>query len=191
MPPSTIPGLLCLPSCPDISHTLPEEKVVLDDPRSLQSRLGENSLPEQISLFIEKSKYRLTVFDQGQPVKSYRMVLGPNPTGDKQREGDLKTPEGLFRIRDLYPHPTWSKFIWLDYPTPQSWKKHFLAKVSGDIGLLDSIGGQVGIHGVPSNAESWIESQKNWTWGCVSLTNSDVDEIYSVIGKGTVVEIVP
>ncbi len=143
------------------------------------------------TILIEKSQYRLTIYYQNKAVKSYPVVFGSNPVGNKLREGDMKTPEGTFKVRDLYPHSSWSKFIWLDYPNQDSWTKHLQAKKSGKIKMSDSIGGEIGIHGVPYNSNSLIDTKSNWTWGCISLKNKDVDEIYSVIETGTVVKIVP
>ncbi|MBC6417900.1 MAG: L,D-transpeptidase [Prochloron sp. SP5CPC1] len=143
------------------------------------------------SILIEKSKYRLTLYHEGEPLKSYPVVFGSNPKGDKLREGDSRTPEGIFKIRDLYPHPSWSKFIWLDYPNQNSWQKHLEAKRQGKISSLDSIGGEIGIHGVPNNSDSLIDNQTNWTLGCISLKNRDVDEIYQAVSTGTIVEIIP
>ncbi len=119
------------------------------------------------------------------------MVFGSNPTGDKLREGDEKTPEGIYHIRDLYPHADWAKFIWLDYPTSQSWRKHFQAKLTGEINFLLPIGGEIGIHGVPKGGDNLIDERSNWTWGCVSLKNDDVNEIYQFVKQGTLVEITP
>jgi murein L,D-transpeptidase YafK len=138
-----------------------------------------------------KSKYRLTVYYRQQPIKSYPFVLGQNPVGDKAKEGDYKTPEGIFNIRDLYPHPSWSKFLWLDDPNSTSWRKHFNAKLNGKIGLLDSVGSEVGIHRIARKSESFIDEQIHWTWGCISLKNKVIDEIYSAVKVGTIVEILP
>ncbi|VEP18022.1 conserved hypothetical protein [Hyella patelloides LEGE 07179] len=106
------------------------------------------------------------------------------------KEGDLKTPEGIFKVKDLYPHPQWSKFVWLDYPNQQSWHKHLQAKKQGIIPLSASVGSAIGIHGVNQGNDYLIEERNNWTWGCISLKNKDVDEIYSVIEIGTVVKII-
>ena len=146
---------------------------------------------DKVTILIEKADHRLTVFYDQQPIKSYPVVFGKNPVGDKRNEGDRKTPEGIFHIRDLYPHAAWSKFLWLDYPTPQAWREHFHAKMTGDLSWLLPIGGQVGIHGVPNDDDTLIDSQTNWTWGCPSMKNKDVDELYSVVQVGTMVEIVP
>lgn len=89
---------------------------------------------------------------------------------------------------DLYPHPGWSKFLWLDYPNKYSWRKHFQAKLAGKINWNDSIGSEIGIHGTPS--DNLIEKKENWTLGCISLKNKDVDELYQVVQAGTEVEII-
>ncbi len=145
----------------------------------------------QTSIAIEKSKYRLTLYYQGKAIKSYPVVFGDNPVGDKFREGDYKTPEGVFKIRDLYPHQKWSKFIWIDYPNEESWTKHLQAKQKGKINWTSSIGGEIGIHGVPQGSDYLIEDRKNWTWGCISLKNKDVDELYNAVQIGTTIEIMP
>ncbi|NEP63136.1 MAG: L,D-transpeptidase [Symploca sp. SIO2G7] len=194
MPISEIPSVLCLTSCNPKQpvHPSMEGEQLLNYQQSLQELLPEDDVePEKVSILIEKSNYRLTVFYNLQPIKSYPVVLGSNPTGDKLHEGDRKTPEGIYHIRDLYPHPSWSKFIWLDYPTPQSWREHFRAKLEGKINWLLPIGGEIGIHGVPTGMDTLIEQRSNWTWGCPSLKNSDVDEIYQFVGRGSLVEIVP
>ncbi|WP_235526544.1 L,D-transpeptidase family protein [Nostoc piscinale] len=125
------------------------------------------------------------------PVKSYPVVFGSNSVGDKYGEGDKRTPEGILKVRDLYPHPQWSKFIWLDYPNGQSWRKHFQAKINGKLAWHIPIGGQVGIHGVPIGTDKMISDRYNWTLGCPSLKNQDVDELYQWVEKDTVVEILP
>ncbi len=144
----------------------------------------------KISVFIEKSQYRLTVYYDQKNIKSYKVVFGGAPQGDKRREGDLKTPEGLLTIQDKYPHPDWSKFLWLDYPNAQSECKHQRAKQTGEIPWNSTIGGEVGIHGVPQLGDRLIDDRKNWTWGCPSLKTNDINELYDVVQIGTIVEIV-
>lgn len=173
-------------------HILPDYEGFLNSEQSLAVIIDSSQKDvNEISILVEKSKQRLTVYHSGKPVKSYPVVFGENPQGDKLQQGDQKTPEGLFKIRDLYPHETWSKFLWLDYPTTTSWKKHLKAKQQGNISWWDGIGGEIGIHGVPVNGDALIDQGINWTLGCVSLKNSDVDEIYPVVKVGTIVEIVP
>lgn len=138
-----------------------------------------------------KSQRQLIVYYQNRPVKSYPIVLGKNPVGDKQKQGDYKTPEGVFQVHDLYPHPEWSKFIWINYPTRISWRQYWRAKLAGDINWHDGIGGEIGIHGVPAGQDYLIDKQNDWTWGCIALKNKDVDELYEYLQKGTVINILP
>ena len=145
----------------------------------------------QTAILIEKSLNRLTIYYRERPLKSYPVVFGSNPVGDKLREGDRKTPEGVFKIGDLYPHARWSKFIWIDYPNQESWRKHLQAKKQRVIPVSASIGGEIGIHGVNRGANYLIDKKNNWTLGCISLKNSDVDEIYSIVEVGTGVNILP
>ncbi|AFZ26325.1 hypothetical protein Cylst_4227 [Cylindrospermum stagnale PCC 7417] len=187
-----LPAVLCIPACPPESqmHTPPAGNQLLNYDKPLEQLVTGNN-QQKISLLIEKSQHRLTLYDDQKPVKSYPVVFGTNPTGDKRGEGDRRTPEGILQIQDLYPHPQWSKFLWLNYPNVQSWRKHFQSKASGELGWYIPIGGEVGIHGVPAGADNMISYRQNWTWGCPSLKNQDVDELYQYVQKGTVVEILP
>lgn len=172
-------------------HQPPSESKPITTNKSIDELLGSPVDKAKISILIEKSKYRLTIYQNRQPIKSYPVVLGDNPKGDKFIEGDRRTPEGIFHLKDLYPHPQWSKFLWLDYPNATSWRKHLKAKQTGKIPWYTSIGKDVGIHGVPANSDKLIEAQVNWTWGCISLRTTDVNEIYRVSRSGTLVEILP
>lgn len=193
MPLTEVLSVACFPSCQSEKsfHPSIETENLLNSEKSLHQLLEKELDQKGISILVEKSKFRLTIFYNLKPLKSYPIVLGSSPTGDKLHEGDQKTPEGIYYVRDLYPHPSWSKFIWIDYPRPESWREHFKAKFSGDLSWLLPIGGQIGIHGVPTGQDSMIEQRLNWTWGCISLKNQDVDEIYSFVDSGTIVEIIP
>ncbi len=142
-----------------------------------------------VAILIDKSNYTLQVYAGDTLVKSYPVVFGGNPVDDKLREGDQCTPEGNFKINSKYPHKKWSKFIWLNYPTTDSWRKHRLAKKEGRISKNAKIGGQIGIHGVPKGTDFMIETRINWTLGCISLTNKDINEIYPYIDKKTPIKI--
>jgi murein L,D-transpeptidase YafK len=179
--------------CPqqDPYHQLLPEARSATAIKSIDQLLGDRLDKSKISILIEKSRYRLTIYQDKIAIKSYPVVFGDNPKGDKFIEGDRRTPEGIFHLKDLYPHPQWSKFLWLDYPNSASWRKHLTAKQTGKIPWYTSIGKDVGIHGVPVNSDKLIEAQVNWTWGCISLKTADVNEIYQVSRSGTLVEILP
>lgn len=141
-------------------------------------------------ILVDKSEYQLKVMKDTVVIKSYPVVLGPNPVADKLRKGDGCTPEGCFRIKTFYPHRKWSRFIWFDYPNEESYRKHNLAKEKGLIPQRCDIGGELGIHGVPPGQDYLIDQGQNWTLGCVSMKNRDVAELYDFVFEGMVVEIV-
>ena len=147
--------------------------------------------PTGISLRIEKSTYRLIVMRNGEDLKAYPCVFGFNPVDDKRMQGDGCTPEGKFTLRSVYPHDFWSRFMWVDYPTRESYEKHKASKAAGEIPKTATIGGEIGIHGVPDAMDEMIDNLENWTLGCISLKNKDVKEVYQWIQAGTEVEIVP
>jgi murein L,D-transpeptidase YafK len=149
-----------------------------------------DSLPEAMEMIhieIDKSDYILSLMADSMVIKQYPVVFGRNPVDDKLRQGDCCTPEGRFRIRTKYPHNSWDKFIWIDYPTEESWKKHRQAKQEGIIEESASIGGEIGIHGVPGGSSGVIDLRVNWTLGCVSLKNRDINDFYPYVQAGTLV----
>ncbi len=155
------------PTFTEVKTEVEELKEVILDPATIDKT--------KTSIYISKSKYELSLLQEGQLLKTWKVVLGSNPKDDKLRQGDRCTPEGIFKVRDLYPHHSWSKFIWIDYPNEESRRKHAKAKAEGIIDEDASIGGEVGIHGVPEGADYWVEQGDNWTYGCVSLKNEDVE----------------
>jgi len=124
--------------------------------------------------------------------KRYPCVLGESPVGDKFHQGDRRTPEGRFTFRNKRVHDQWHKFIWVDYPNATSWKRYKERQAQGLIPEGKDIGGEIGIHGVPEGMDQWIVQGVDWTWGCIALRNTDLDEIYPHIRPGrTTITIVP
>ncbi|WP_176955875.1 murein L,D-transpeptidase family protein [Catalinimonas alkaloidigena] len=145
--------------------------------------------PEQLRIVVTKSQYTLTVWHDSLALRGYDVVFGANPVDDKLRQGDHCTPEGTFRVKSKYPHAKWSYFIWLDYPTDDSWRKHRRAKLEGRIPPEAEIGGEIGIHGVPKGYDHAIRYKQNWTQGCVSMTTADLEDLYAVVTEGMLLEI--
>ena len=142
-----------------------------------------------VNVVIDKSEYTLSIFTADTLVKQYDVVFGGNPIDDKHKEGDKCTPEGVFGMRDKYPHRSWSKFIWIDYPNEASWKKFNKRKADGIIKEGETIGGEVGIHGVPEGMDHMIDDKSNWTLGCISMKNKDLNELYPYVTKQTKITI--
>lgn len=144
-----------------------------------------------IFIFIQKDSLLLTVLAKDStPIKSYPVALGGNPKDDKLMQGDQCTPEGTFFVRAAYPHDKWDFFVWINYPTEDSWRKHKQAKAEGKIPSGASIGGEIGIHGVPLGADYLIDRKQHWTLGCISLKSDDIRELFPLlrVGRKVVIE---
>ncbi|MBK6830472.1 MAG: L,D-transpeptidase family protein [Flavobacteriales bacterium] len=145
-----------------------------------------------IRFHVDKSERRFDVFDGDHLLKSYPCVLGEKPVGDKFHQGDRKTPEGTFTFRSKRVHHQWHKFVWVDYPNTESWRRYNERRSEGLIPAGKDIGGEIGIHGVPDGMDHWIDAGEDWTWGCIALKNADVDEIYPyIIAQRTEITVEP
>jgi lipoprotein-anchoring transpeptidase ErfK/SrfK len=138
-------------------------------------------------LVVRKQSRQLSVFKGTKPVKMFPVVLGHNPRNDKLEQGDKCTPEGVYRVVSKYPHPKWSKFILLNYPTQANWLKFADAKRRGQIPIDAQIGGDIGIHGTEYDYKNILG--ENWTLGCISLKNKDIGELYRLVQTGSIVVI--
>ncbi|QEC67741.1 L,D-transpeptidase [Panacibacter ginsenosidivorans] len=140
-------------------------------------------------LVVEKSKYELSVYDDDGWYATYPVVFGNKDLGDKMREGDRKTPEGTFTIISKKVHEKWDRFMMLDYPTQESYQRFYERKAHGLIPQNATIGGGIGIHGTWPREDYAIDRYDNWTMGCISMKNEDVEELYNMIPVGTKVQI--
>ena len=162
-----------------------------DTTKNLQTIIKEGNIPKsELSVTIDKSAYTLSVFHKDSMLISYPCVFGFNEVDDKMQEGDGCTPEGTFGIRSKYAHRSWKYFIWIDYPNKESWSRFKKRKADGTIEQSATIGGEIGIHGVPDGADSMIADKVNWTLGCISLTNKDIEDLYKSISNSTKILIV-
>jgi len=153
-------------------------------------RVSSNTMPiAPIQIIIDKSSYELYVYDKEGWFATYPVVFGNNSLEDKKMEGDRNTPEGNFKIASKRVHEKWDRFMGLDYPTRESLEKFRERKKRGEIPANASPGGGVGIHGTWPHEDYVIDRYKNWTNGCISLKNEDVEDLYSYVPVGTPVTI--
>ena len=190
-----VPGLVaCQAPLEHAGSPKPEHAVTAAVPdRPLALLIDSLALDARtIRFHVDKSERRFRVHVQDRLLKTYPCVLGEKPVGDKYHQGDRKTPEGTFGFRSKRVHAQWHKFIWVDYPNAESWRRFKERMARGLIPPAKDIGGEIGIHGVPEGKDHWIEAGADWTWGCIALKNTDVDEIYPFIIVGqTKMEVVP
>ena len=136
-------------------------------------------------IVIEKSKRMLTLMSGTKRVQTYRVALGGQPVGAKDRQGDHKTPEGIYSVDAKNPNSQFHKALHISYPSQ--------ADRANARNLGVSPGGDVEIHGLRAKW-GWIGAKHrltDWTDGCIALTNEEIDEIYPLIKVGTPVEIRP
>jgi murein L,D-transpeptidase YafK len=137
------------------------------------------SLPKApVKIIVDKSSYELYVYDADGWYATYPVVFGNSSLSDKKMEGDKNTPEGTFHIASKRVHDKWHRFMALDYPTKESWEKFNQRKSRGEIPESARIGGGIGIHGTWPHEDFQIDRYKNWTLGCISMKNEDVEDFY-------------
>jgi lipoprotein-anchoring transpeptidase ErfK/SrfK len=142
-----------------------------------------------VQIIIDKSSYELYVYDKIGWFATYPVVFGNNTLDDKKIEGDRNTPEGSFKIANKRVHEKWDRYMGLNYPTQESLAKFNRRKQTGEVPSNASPGGGIGIHGTWPNEDYVIDRYKNWTNGCISLKNEDVEDLYSYVPVGTPVTI--
>jgi murein L,D-transpeptidase YafK len=129
----------------------------------------------------------LDVYQNGDRVRSYPAVFGMGGIKEKLHEGDRRTPTGLYAIVGKRAHARWSRFLLLDYPNLHDVQRYEVAMDSGDIPMLGSraagVGGMVGIHG--TDKPRLNELGVDWTWGCISISNADVEDLSRLVPIGT------
>lgn len=147
------------------------------------AKLPDHAKAQQI--LVEKSQRRLSLLDeQGKVLKSYRVSLGFGGEGAKRREGDGLTPEGVYKIAGRNPRSGYHLSLRVSYPSPADTKRAQSEGVSP--------GSDIMIHGV-RNYFGWVgpfQHLRDWTAGCIAVTNRDVEEIWRAVDDGTRIEIV-
>jgi murein L,D-transpeptidase YafK len=154
---------------------LPREHVDLPPPPPLTGQIDR--------IVIEKAARRMQLFQDGKAVRSYRIALGFTPVGDKERQGDGKTPEGEFKINRRNDRSAFHLSLGLDYPKSEDRTR------AAEGGY--SPGGDIFIHGQPNALAEGFRLRGDWTAGCIAVTNAEMREIWAVTPIGTAVEIRP
>ena len=136
-------------------------------------------------LLVEKAARRLTLFRGATPLKSYHVALGRAPIGPKKREGDYRTPEGAYLIDRRKQDSAFHRALHISYPSPTDTaqaRKHGVEP-----------GGDIMIHGI-RNGLGWLGAlhrTRDWTAGCIAVTNAQIEEIWRAVPDGTSIEIRP
>lgn len=135
-------------------------------------------------IVIDKAGRLMVAFQNGKPVRSYHIALGFAPEGDKKRQGDGKTPEGIFKIDRRNDKSRFYLSLGLNYPRPEDVAR---AKAEG----VDP-GGDIFIHGQPNGrVEKGYRISGDWTDGCPAISDLEMKELFAATPLGTIVEIRP
>jgi len=132
-----------------------------------------------------KKERTLRLLSQGKVIRTYEVALGGDPVGPKAQQGDHKTPEGSYVLDSRNPHSQFYKSIHISYPSEHD---RALARRNGV-----SPGGDVFVHGLPNGygAIGAAHRLRDWTDGCIAVTNEELDEIWAAVPDGTPIEIRP
>jgi murein L,D-transpeptidase YafK len=141
--------------------------------------------PRADAILIVKHERKLYLLRNSYPLRSYRIALGLSPTGAKDRRWDFRTPEGSYIIDFRLEHSHYFKALHISYPSPADLKRSSALHLPA--------GGDIFIHGEPNRPTKPVSYYKtrDWTNGCIALSDEDLQELWDLTAGQTPVEIVP
>ena len=130
-------------------------------------------------ILVDKGIRKLTLMKDGKRYKSYSISLGFDPIGHKMKQGDGRTPEGLYIINSLHTNSDFYLSLKISYPN-----KWDLLRAES---IGENPGGQIMIHGLPNGKSSLDVGHlnKDWTNGCIAVHNYEIKEIFNMVVRGT------
>lgn len=153
---------------------------------SLVAAPGVLSRYEQADyLLVIKSERKLYLLKEGEVLRSFKIALGLIPSGPKRREGDFRTPEGIYHLDARNPSSDYFLSIRISYPDTQDVTRARAEAVDP--------GGQIMIHGQPNVPKYSASRYQTWDWtdGCIAVSNSDMVDIWLMTDEATPIEIRP
>jgi murein L,D-transpeptidase YafK len=136
-------------------------------------------------VLVLKRERRMQVLRAGVVLREYKIALGGNPFGPKRHRGDRRTPEGEYVLDWRNEDSAYHRSIHISYPNDEDVRR------AAELGLPPGSG--VMIHGLP-NGTGWIgeaHRARDWTRGCIAVTDEEMDEIWELVDDGTPIEIRP
>jgi murein L,D-transpeptidase YafK len=142
--------------------------------------------PAAAKIIVFKSERRMELLDvESNVLKTYEVSLGADPEGPKSRQGDSKTPEGVYKISGRNPGSSYHLSLRISYPNTRD--------IAEAAALGVSPGGDIFIHGLP-NGRGFLGSRHllyDWTDGCIAVTDQEIEEIWTLVPDDTPIEIRP
>jgi murein L,D-transpeptidase YafK len=142
-------------------------------------------MPTADRVVVYKGDRKMLLMHGNSILRTYKVSLGLNPIGHKERAGDFRTPEGRYRLTRRNPRSDFFLSIQVSYPNDADVKN---ARRNG----WDS-GGSIMIHGLPNQLKHTpaFYASSDWTDGCIAVTNSDMLEIWLLLEDNSPIEILP
>lgn len=137
--------------------------------------------PKVTHIIVAKKRRRMFLMNGERVIRKYRIGLGFAPEGDKKIMGDGKTPEGVYYIDRRNPNSRFHLSLGISYPNARD---RMEAKALGK-----NPGGDIFIHG-----EAPVKPKHkgpDWTAGCISVKNHQIEDIYAMVEDGTAIHILP
>jgi murein L,D-transpeptidase YafK len=143
--------------------------------------------PPQLAdrVVVRKSERHLYLMRGETVLRSYRVALGLNPVGPKEQEGDSRTPEGHYTLTRRNPRSEYFLSIQVSYPNDRDMQRARRNRLTP--------GGSIMIHGLPNELrrEPAYYEQRDWTDGCIAVSDSDMLEIWLMTPPDTPIDILP
>ncbi len=143
------------------------------------------STPRADAILVVKHERTLYLLHDSVPLRSYHIALGLSPIGAKEHRWDFRTPEGSYIIDFRLEHSHYFKSLHISYPSPADLKRSSALHLPA--------GGDIYIHGEPNKPtkpDSYYKT-RDWTNGCIALSDEDLQDLWELTAGQTPVEIVP
>jgi len=142
-------------------------------------------LPIADRVLVRKAERRMYLMRGNDVLRAYRIALGLNPGGPKERAGDFRTPEGSYRLTRRNTRSDFFLSIQVSYPNDEDTRR---ARRNGW-----QPGGSIMIHGLPNDPRHGPDyyATQDWTDGCIAVTNADMVEIWMMTSDNVPIEIRP
>ncbi|NCC21863.1 MAG: hypothetical protein EOM26_05295 [Alphaproteobacteria bacterium] len=136
-------------------------------------------------ILVEKAKRRMTLYSDGRILRRYKVALGKGGLEPKVKEGDARTPEGVYYISGRNPNSAYHLSLKISYPDIDDEHRARMMGVSP--------GSNIMIHGLENGItkDELSRLPKDWTLGCIAVTNEEVREIWQLVPDGTPIAIRP
>lgn len=145
-------------------------------PQPVVNKFRSYDGPPVTQIVVNKGQRRMHLVSGQTVLKSYDVGLGTQPLGHKQYEGDGKTPEGMYLIDRFNPRSRYHLSLGVSYPNTRD------RAVAAQLGR--DPGGDIMIHGRGPEGNVLAPRNRDWTAGCIAITDTEVEEVYAMVNPG-------